>query len=412
MQIKTPQLESYSGIQIEPYGNIYHINSMGKDSVDISFIISVPKEMLSEKWAISLTPSLFSKFQEGRLKDVVVKGWKFAEQQEQDYNRYNNFMNSIIDSSLYEKMYIDQKRLEKEIEHQHDVYWQFYYDEWERQIEYEIWKAKQDGSIQTFSPKEQSKYGEQLRAQYLLRIENQSKRYLKANMDTTGLYAKYMNEYAIHSAKMPRYFVNEKIILRKIPKKFKDIYQSKRTLQDITNSMLELLVKRDSALMALPVLDYQRIVENEKRTIRQSNIEQDLIQLPKNENALLDTTIYDMRSDYRYLYTYRYPVPNNVRDSIKVKLTSKILATDGSGFSSNSEDVIIYVISPHYKHTQSSITTQPSDINSLNEEREEEIRRRNDEDKLLSREDNRDELFLKRLTEKLEHRKIIDYDSK
>lgn len=393
MQIKTPKLESYAGIQIDPYGNTYHINSTGKDSIDISFLISVPKEMLSEKWAISLMPSIYSSTENGRLKDVVVKGWKFAEVQEQGYEKYNEFMNSIIDSSLYEKMYIDQKRLEKEIEHRHDMYWQFYYDEWERQIEYEIWKGEQDGSIQTFFTKDKLSYGDQLRDQYLLRIENQSKRYLKANMDTTGLYAKYMREFKNHNAKMPRYFVGDKVPLKNVPKKFKYIYKSGRTLQDITNSMLELLVKRDSALMALPVLDYNKIIENEKRTILQAGIYDDIVQLPKNENALLDTVVYDMRSDYRYLYTYRYPVHKSQRDTIKVKLQSKILATDGSGFSTSSEDILTYAVAP----LTPIISSTPQSTPSVNKKKDEEIERikKQDEQKL------RDEELLKKISDRL-----------
>lgn len=395
MQIKTPSLESYSGVQIDPYGNTYHINSANKDSIDISFLIVVPKEMLSEKWAISLTPNIYSSYENGRLKDVVVKGWKFAEIQEEGYEKYDDFVNSIIDSSAYEKMYIDQKRLESEIEHRHDIYWQFYYDEWERQIEYEIWKAAQDGSIQIYSLKEQEIYSKQLRDQYLLRIDNQSRRYIKAGMDTTGLYAKYMREYEIHNAKMPRYFVNENISLKKVPKRYRDIFQSNRSLQDITDSMLELLVKRDSALMALPVLDYQRIVENERKSIRQSNIHEELIQLPRNENALLDTIIYDIRTDYRYLYTYRYPVPESGKDSIKVQLKCKILATDGSGFSSNSEDVLIYTVSPL---VYSKPLSRPRELENASQHNP-NAKKKETKSEFLEKESEKE--FLKKLSNKL-----------
>lgn len=350
MQMKTPRLESSSGTLIDSNHNIYHINSIYQDSVDISFLISVPKEMLSEKWAISLTPSIYSSTENGRLREVVVKGWKFAEVQNESYDRYDKFMNSIVDSSMYEKAYIDHQRLRKEIEHWHDVYWQFYYDEWERQVKYEIWKGKQDGSIRSYLAKDKLSYEEQLLNQYLLRIRNQSNRYLEAGMDTTGLYSKYMNEFKIHKAKMPRYFVNQNIVANKVPKKYKDIHVSGRTLQDITDSMLELLVKRDSALLALPVLDYSKIVENEKRSMLKNGIYEDIIQLPRNENALLDTIIYDMRTDYSYLYSYRYPIHPNGQDTVIVKLQSKILATDGSGFSTTSEDVITYTFSSFYDY--------------------------------------------------------------
>lgn len=398
MQIKSPKLESNVGTQIPTHPNLFHINSTNRDSIDISFFISVPKEMLSEKWAISLAPSLYSSTENGRLKEVVVKGWKFAEAQESDYQRYNKYVNSIIDSSLYEKMYIDQERLKKEIENRHDMYWKFYYDEWERQIEYEKWKAKQDGSLQTFSVKDRLSYEELLRNQYMLRIKNQSRRYLEANMDTTGLSDKYMKEFKIHNAKMPRYFVSESVPSNRVPKKFKGIHKSGRTLQDITDSMLELLVKRDSALMALPILDYSKIIENEKKTFLKNSIYEDIIQLPRNENALLDTIVYDMRTDYRYLYTYRYSVRTGVSDTIKVKLNTKILATDGSGFSTSSEDVLVYIVATHLDIIKLESDKLDVDIYDDPKEREGERGQQRKENEL----DKKDAELLKRVSKGLQ----------
>lgn len=344
MQIKNPKLESNSGIEIAEQENTFLIDTHQKDSVNISFVITVPKEMLSDKWAISLTPTIQSPYTNGTLKDVVVKGWRFTKQQNEDYDRYNEFINSIIDRSLYEEKYIHQKRLEREIEQRHDEFWKYYYDEWERQIEYEIWKSKQDGSQQTYSVSEKSTYRQQLLNQYLLRIENQSKRYLQAGMDTTGLHKKYMDEFKAHIAKMPRFFVDKDISINKVPNQFKDIYESGRTLDDITDAMHVLLVERDSALMSLPVLDYDKIIENEKRKLLEDRSFQDIIRLPKNENAVVDTTIYNLKTDYTYTYTYRYPVIKNNNDTVTVRLKSKVLGTDQSGFTSTSENVLTYII--------------------------------------------------------------------
>lgn len=346
MQIKSPKLESASGTLIDEDTNKYYIHTSDLDSIDISFVITVPKEMLSEQWAISLTPSIESTRKDGRLKDVVVKGWKFAEAQDEDYTQYDEYINSIVDSSQYEDVYVDHDRLTKEIEQRHDLYWKYYYDEWERQIEYEIWKSKQDGSSKMFSAADRKTYSDQLYKQYLLRIKNQTSRYLKAGMDTTGLHAKYMKEFRIHEAKMPRYIVDNDMSIKSVPQKYKDIYESRRTLDDITDSMQDLLEKKDSTLMALlPALDYKKIVENEKRTMLKKDIRDNLIRLPKSENAISDTVVYDLRNDYQYKYTYRYPVVKETNDTVTVKLGSKILATDRSGFTSTAEEALTYIVS-------------------------------------------------------------------
>lgn len=368
MQIKSPKLESCVGRVVDTMNTVFEISPEGRDSIDISFKIIVPKEMLSEKWAISLRPTIEStKGEEGILTDIVLKGWEFAEAQEEDYEEYNNLINSIVDSSLYEKEFIDRVKLEKEIEQRHDFYWKFYYDEWERQVEYEIWKANQDGSSKVFSVNTHQTYYNQLRDQYLLRIKNQSDRYIKAGMDTTGIHEKYMTEFGHHIAKMPRYVVDNKFGVKRVPKKFKDIYDSGRTLDDITASMQDLLIRRDSLLMSIPILDYKKIIENEKRMMKQDDLFEDVIRFPKNENAILDTIVYDIQKDYDYVYTYRYPISKQENDTIVVKLESKILATDLSGFSSAAEEKLTYVVKEEDRSLVDSVAVDSISENKIEE---------------------------------------------
>ena len=102
--------------------NTYAIVDSSANMVDISFKIIIPKEMLSDKWALSLTPYIITEEENGKLNKVVIKGWQFAKEQEDDYKKYNEFVTSTIDTSKYEDQYIDRKQLEHDIEHMKQKY--------------------------------------------------------------------------------------------------------------------------------------------------------------------------------------------------------------------------------------------------------------------------------------------------
>lgn len=323
--------------------NTYAIVDSSANMVDISFKIIIPKEMLSDKWALSLTPYIITEEENGKLNKVVIKGWQFAKEQEEDYKKYNEFVTSTIDTSKYEEQYIDRKQLEHDIEHMHDTYWQFYYNEWENQVEYEIWKSKQSGRSQYFYPKDRISYAEQLLKQYLLRIEIQTGRYLNANMDTTGLYNKYITEYQNHIKKLPRFSVKNDYI-KKVPSKFQYIYDSGRTLDDITNAMLQLLEERDSLLMNLPVFDYQKIAENEKRILLKDKSFDKIVKFPKDRSAITDTIIYNLDKNYEYIYTYQHPITTKETETIQIKLDCKIIALDGSGYNTSAHSLLTFIL--------------------------------------------------------------------
>lgn len=344
MQLRKPSLLYDEYFKIQEYSNLYQLNILDADSIELEFGIFLPSRLLNSSWSVDLKPSVYSSYDEYLLPSIVVKGVQYAEKQQQQYSEYNQYIESIIDSIRYAEFYIDQEKYKNEVRTRHDMYWKFYYDEWEKQIEYEIWKSKQIGSVRSFSKKDQKSYKDELLKQYQLRILNQSKRYLEASMDTTGISKKYMDEYKLHIAKLPRFFVDTVYVLKHVPKKFKYIYDSRRSLEDITNNMLDLLVKRDSALMSVPVYDYSKIIENEKRSILQHEIFSSIVTLPKSEKTIVDTVIHDITRDFEILYKYRLPYSESLlNDTIEVRLDLSVQAVDASSYQRSAIESIFFL---------------------------------------------------------------------
>lgn len=77
--------------------------------VDLQFNIIVPPSMQDPEWQVTFYPDLFVMEDSLRLESVIITGEKFRESQMKGYQRYDRFLNSIIQDST--KM-IDLRALE------------------------------------------------------------------------------------------------------------------------------------------------------------------------------------------------------------------------------------------------------------------------------------------------------------
>lgn len=346
MSLQTPYLLLPKEARVDSINRIYKVDYSKVDSLVVEFGIFVPSRLLNNDWAITLSPKVLSTYHEDILPPITFKGDVFRIKQDDQYQKYNTFIQSIVDSTRYEEHYTDIEKKRHEISTRHDMYWGFFYDEWENQIQYEIWKGKQVGNVRSFTPKVQKSYKDQLLKQYELRITNQTKRYLETSMDTTGITKKYMDEYHNHIKKLPRFYVDESYIsTNNVPKKFKYIYDNKRTLDDITNLMLDLVAKRDSALMAVPIYDYNKIVENEKRSRIQNDVFLTMVTLPKSDNLIVDSVIPDITRDIEILYKHKLNKSRILEsDTLEIRLDFTLQALDGSSYKRDAMKSVFLVV--------------------------------------------------------------------
>ena len=310
---------------------------------NLKFNIIIPSELLSPNWSVIITPQLLTNAKNLTLPEVVVSGEQFKRQQDADYMMYQNHVKNTIDSALYKEEYVNYKQLKSDIENMHDTYWQYFYDEWDMQIKYEYWISKSlSGTNKYFFPSVRLSYEEQLKKQYELRIQIQTKRYLNAKIDTTGIYKKYMDECKAHVKKLPRYSTTVDSI-KNVPKQFKYIYDSSRTLDDITNAMWDLLNKYDSELMNLPAFDYEKIKINEKRKFLIDKIYRTMVKFPYQTQAWVDTTLSSYENDFQLEYNCPNVYTDYLSDTVAVKLLCRVVALDETVYNTSSQDSINFI---------------------------------------------------------------------
>ena len=59
--------------------------------IAVDFMVEVPKELLSDKWRLTLKPTLLHNDSIIELQKIILRGSKFAEKQKRDYATYRKF---------------------------------------------------------------------------------------------------------------------------------------------------------------------------------------------------------------------------------------------------------------------------------------------------------------------------------
>lgn len=84
--------------------------------VDLEFLIKVPENMLDEKWEMTLNPDMFIQKDSIRLDAVVISGKGHRSKQLKGYERYNNYVESIVrDTSVYVNRFLLERYIERNI---------------------------------------------------------------------------------------------------------------------------------------------------------------------------------------------------------------------------------------------------------------------------------------------------------
>jgi len=172
---------------------------------NINFVITIPKEFLSDKWALTLSPKVQLNDSIMSLKELILKGQDFQEKQKADYQAYDDYLGTIIDNSQYDSMFVDYKGVQKDLRNRQNVYWNVYNKDWKLQMEYESWKVDNEGLKQKLNAEKMAKE-RTLYQEYSRKILNETMVELAKGNDTTGIYNKYMVQYDKEMAKLPKLF--------------------------------------------------------------------------------------------------------------------------------------------------------------------------------------------------------------
>lgn len=307
--------------------------------VSVDFILRVPKEILSENWRVTLSPKLFHNDSIIPLKDVVLKGSTFLAKQEQDYKDYDAYVKSIVGKEDYDNVFFDKAATNKDIRNRQNLYYEEYYKEWSKQMEYEKWKTEKSKFDATQLAKLKG-YRQRFQNEYVRKAREQVIRDMARGKDTVGLFDKYMQKFNKNTKSLVLDGDDFEINYMKLPAKFRDAYEAGRTLEDIMNNVM---TEADSVEIAQNRYLFEAIAENEMKASRKEDVAKELIPFPYEEGFRLDSII-DGGTDFIYLYKQDHPVTVGLK-KLKLTMDGKVEAIDRSRFVMQPADTLSYFIS-------------------------------------------------------------------
>lgn len=303
--------------------------------VNVDFLMKVPKELLSPVWRVTLKPIILHNDSVVPLDDVVLKGSDFLAMQKRDYQAYDDYIASIIDSSKYDSVFLDKKGIDQDIKNIQNFHYSEYYAIWKKQQDYEIERAEWEQTNKFFSDK-QVAYKKEMYHKYSRKALEESIKKYSQGKDTTGIHAHYMKQYEKDTKYMLSHWQ------KRVDKLDKNTPQNEvnfTSLKDVPNNVFS---GDDSLRVTKNRYQFADIAYNELKLERKDEFREKTIKYPFEENTRIDT-LADVTSDFVYLYKQSYPVSPGLK-KLQITMSGRIDAIDQSSYTMGKVDTLSYFI--------------------------------------------------------------------
>lgn len=297
--------------------------------INLDFIVTVPGELISNKWQVQLTPVAYKAADTLYLDRIFLSGADFAKMQRKGYMRYQAFMNSIIPDSLYLQKLFDEKGYRKALAELEEEYFQAWKHEVISKERWIDWSDKANARFALFNYR------------------------MERNKQAIAGYNSIL-EY------LPAYRLRREMDGKYIPSKWKIFAEGNYKIRTRN------ITPEDSASITRRFTDYAKMAENRKRKEQAGEMYEKYVRFPY-EAARLDTVIKE-GDNFVYYYKQELPATENTK-KIDLTLDGQILSKDETKTQLPPSDTITYFISsmvqfldrsPRYKK---KIITRKDEVN-------------------------------------------------
>lgn len=297
--------------------------------INLDFIVTVPGELISNKWQVQLTPVAYKSADTLYLDRIFLSGADFAKMQRKGYMRYQAFMNSIIPDSLYLQKLFDEKGYRKALAELEEEYFQAWKHEVISKERWIDWSDKANARFALFNYR------------------------MERNKQAIAGYNSIL-EY------LPAYRLRREMDGKYIPSKWKIFAEGNYKIRTRN------ITPEDSASITRRFTDYAKMAEKRKRKEQAGEMYEKYVRFPY-EAARLDTVIKE-GDNFVYYYKQELPATENTK-KIDLTLDGQILSKDETKTQLPPSDTITYFISsmvqfldrsPRYKK---KIITRKDEVN-------------------------------------------------
>lgn len=307
--------------------------------IDVDFLVHIPQEILSENWQLTLQPMMQINDSIAALEELVFKGQEFAKMQTEDYAEFDAFTASIVDVEDYDKYFLDRDLIDREIAKRQKLFYSMYSSEWAKLRSYKNWKNKMEDRYNFFNIKADTRQRELYSK--LNREHRFQSRYMTAvGQDTANLYNPVREKFDRKTSRSQKYRSDRQITERSVPKKYRHLYLSGATFEDIKGNAVN---EGDSTEIAELSYLYGKIAENEFKMDNEDDIFTQMVPYAYATGVRADSVIASDR-DFVYQYRQSCPITPGLQN-VRVTATGYVNAIDRSGYTMPPMDTLVFVIS-------------------------------------------------------------------
>lgn len=316
------------------------ISTVRNGYVNLSFLVTLPKAFMDERWQVSLMPILLNGDERVPLAPLVVQGKAFRAQQEQEYKQFEDFRNGIVDSAEYSSKFFDGKRHKAFITDLQKMYFKSYRRELSRFRGYDRWRRIMEQRQILFEDQAATRYDRKASAEGLYSLRKAYDINLRGG-DSTLVRALYRDYYTPERRLDVLGTKARAITSDQVPDAYRDFFDHHITAADLRNLSI---TERDSMNVAQYTYNEKAIVTNESKRDNLETYRRHLIKLnqTKEPHAVLDAT---PGSDLVYMYSRDIPVNENLKRKLQLTLDTHVFAIDQSSWWQAGIDTLNFVIS-------------------------------------------------------------------
>lgn len=311
-------------------------------TVKLDFKVTVPSQLLSSKWRLIMNPELLQGDSSVVLPMLKITGEEFAAKQKLDDINYQKFLRSLVLRGDYGTVFSDRERTEKELKKLQEFYWNAYYKDWSKQVNYEKWKFDRQDQDAFYAAQRKGVDMKNYNENALVALNMVARDYA-AGVDTIGLYDKYLNELQVEEKKYyTQGLENAELEDKVVPRRYRKAHAAGVEAGDIKNFSTTRL---DSLRFASHLYDYDEVALNEVTVARINEIRGEIMKYPLDggDSFILDSVIKTRDNDLVYHYSKIVPVAKG-QESFSLAMNSKVEAVDLSTFRMAPTDTLTYYI--------------------------------------------------------------------
>ncbi|KGO00201.1 hypothetical protein HQ48_06560 [Porphyromonas sp. COT-290 OH3588] len=335
--MKSVTLETFTVVADRPK---LKISTVRNGKINLTFLMTVPKAFMDNRWQIVLTPHLINGDQTSALPPVVLKGSQFKKVQDEEFAKFAKFEKDIIDPSDYDKKFFDQKKhslFTKNLQHK---YLDHYTAEYKRLQDYQAWKHIAEVRIMNANARREGRYYQRLNdkaIEMLGSAYNDDLYGLDSSKVHRGFSGRYNEEHR-------KNYLDKKLstlTVDKVPKNYRKYFEKNFTLDSLKNKSL---TEKDSANIAKHTYFFKDIAQNESKIKNKDTHRRHLVRFPEVENPALSDSIRTGK-DFVYLYSQDIDVTEDLQRKLSVIVETRVTAMDQSSWHQGGVDTLNFIVS-------------------------------------------------------------------